>query len=149
MRDAGRRSSVTAPSERRGAVTEAPTRATGTDDDLIVVHDASIRPFEIDVPQEALDDLRRRIEATRFPDRETVDDRTQGVQLATMQTLARYWAAEYDWRTVEATLRALPQFVTEIDGVDIHFIHVRSPHENALPVIVTHGWPGSFIEQLK
>jgi pimeloyl-ACP methyl ester carboxylesterase len=130
-------------------VTEAPTRATGTDDDLIVVDDASIRPFEIDVPQEALDDLRRRIEATRFPDRETVDDRTQGVQLATMQTLARYWAAEYDWRTVEATLRDLPQFVTEIDGVDIHFIHVRSPHENALPVIVTHGWPGSFIEQLK
>jgi pimeloyl-ACP methyl ester carboxylesterase len=130
-------------------VTEAGTRATGTEGDLTVMEDASIRPFEIGVPQEALDDLRRRIETTRFPDRETVDDRTQGVQLATMEALARYWATDYDWRIVEARLRELPQFVTEIDGIDIHFIHVRSPHENALPVIVTHGWPGSVIEQLK
>jgi len=111
--------------------------------------DDAIRPFEVDVPQETLDDLRRRIEATRWPDRETVGDRTQGVQLSTMEALASYWATEYDWRKVEARLQALPQFVTQIDGVDIHFIHVRSPHEGALPVIVTHGWPGSIIEQLK
>lgn len=111
--------------------------------------DDSIRDFQIDVPQEAIDDMRRRIDATRLPDRETVVDRTQGVQLATMEALARYWATDYDWRTVEARLQALPQFITEIDGVDIHFIHVRSPHDGALPVIVTHGWPGSIIEQLK
>ena len=111
--------------------------------------DDAIRPFEVDVPQETLDDLRRRIEATRWPDRETVGDRTQGVQLSTMEALASYWATEYDWRKVEARLQALPQFVTQIDGVDIHFIHVRSPHKGALPVIVTHGWPGSIIEQLK
>ena len=109
----------------------------------------SIRPFEVDVPQKALDDLRRRIEATRLPDRETVDDRTQGVQLATMEAMARYWASDYDWRKVEARLKTLPHFVTEIDGVDIHFIHVRSKHDGALPLIVTHGWPGSIIEQLK
>ncbi|HEY3105636.1 MAG TPA: epoxide hydrolase, partial [Gaiellaceae bacterium] len=109
----------------------------------------SIRPFDVNVPQEALDDLQRRIEATRLPDHETVDDRTQGVQLATMQALARHWATDYDWRIVEARLQALPQFITEIDGVDIHFIHVRSKHEGALPIIVTHGWPGSIIEQLK
>jgi pimeloyl-ACP methyl ester carboxylesterase len=108
-----------------------------------------IRPFEVDVPQEALDDLRRRIQSTRLPDRETVDDRTQGVQLATIEALARHWASDYDWRQVEARLQALPQFITEIDGVDIHFIHVRSQHDGALPVIVTHGWPGSIIEQLK
>jgi Epoxide hydrolase N terminus len=91
----------------------------------------SIRPFDVNVPQEALDDLQRRIEATRLPDHETVDDRTQGVQLATMQALARHWATDYDWRIVEARLQALPQFITEIDGVDIHFIHVRSKHEGA------------------
>ena len=106
-----------------------------------------IRPFHFQAPEDALVDLRRRIEATRWPDRET--DASQGVQLATMQEVARYWAAEYDWRTVEARLNGLPQFITEIDGVDIHFIHVRSKHEDALPVIVSHGWPGSVIEQLK
>jgi pimeloyl-ACP methyl ester carboxylesterase len=110
---------------------------------------SAIRPFRVNVPQEALDDLRRRVKATRWPDKETVADPSQGVQLATIQKLARYWAADYDWREVEARLNALPQFVTEIDGLDIHFIHVRSKHENALPLIVTHGWPGSIIEQLK
>jgi pimeloyl-ACP methyl ester carboxylesterase len=109
----------------------------------------AIRPFAIHVPEEVLVDLRRRVAATRFPGQETVADATQGVQLATMQALARYWATDHDWRKVEARLNALPQFVTEIDGVDIHFIHVRSPHQGALPVIVTHGWPGSIIEQLK
>ena len=108
-----------------------------------------IRPFHINFPDEALADLRRRILATRWPDRETVPDATQGVQLATMKALASYWGTEYDWRKVEARLNALPQFITEIDGLDIHFIHVRSKHENALPLIVTHGWPGSIIEQLK
>jgi pimeloyl-ACP methyl ester carboxylesterase len=109
----------------------------------------AIRPFHIDVSEEALADLRRRIVATQWPERETVRDATQGVQLATMQKLAHYWATDYDWRKVEARLNALPQFVTNIDGLDIHFIHVRSKHANALPVIVTHGWPGSIIEQLK
>ena len=109
----------------------------------------AIRPFRVHFPQEALDDLRRRIAATKWPGRETVQDASQGVQLATMQKLARYWATDYDWRKVEARLNALPQFVTEIDGLDIHFVHVRSKHPNALPIIVTHGWPGSVIEQLK
>src|SRR3989454_3810849 len=109
----------------------------------------AIRPFSNHVPDEALADLRRRVLATRWPERETVTDASQGVQLATMQALARYWGTEYDWRKVEARLNALPQFITEIDGLDIHFIHVRSQHENALPLIVTHGWPGSVIEQLK
>jgi pimeloyl-ACP methyl ester carboxylesterase len=109
----------------------------------------AIRPFRVDVADEALVDLRKRIAATRWPDRETVADQSQGVQLATIQALARYWATEYDWRKIEAKLNALPQFVTEIDGLDIHFIHVRSRHDNALPLIVTHGWPGSIIEQLK
>ena len=109
----------------------------------------TIRPFRIDVPQEDLDDLRRRITAMRWPDKETVDDESQGVRLETMRELADYWATEYDWRPVEARLQALPQFVTEIDGVDIHFIQVRSQHADALPLIVTHGWPGSVIEQLK
>ena len=109
----------------------------------------AIRPFSINVPEAELTELRRRINATRWPERETVTDASQGVQLATMQKLARYWATEYDWRKVEARLNALPQFITEIDGLDIHFIHVRSKHENALPLIVTHGWPGSIIEQLK
>ncbi len=110
---------------------------------------AAVRPFRIEVPEQELADLRRRITATKWPERETVTDASQGVQLATTQALARYWAKEHDWRKVEARLNALPQFVTEIDGLDIHFIHVRSKHENALPLIVTHGWPGSVIEQLK
>lgn len=108
-----------------------------------------IRPFRVEVSDAQLDDLRARIKATRWPDRETVQDSTQGVQLATVQSLASYWANGYDWRKVEARLNALPQYVTNIDGVDIHFIHVRSKHKNALPLIVTHGWPGSVIEQLK
>jgi pimeloyl-ACP methyl ester carboxylesterase len=108
-----------------------------------------IRPFRVEVPEADLDDLRHRIAAMRWPDKETVADASQGVQLASTQALARYWATEHDWRKVEARLNALPQFLTEIDGLDIHFIHVRSQHENALPLIVTHGWPGSIIEQLK
>jgi len=108
-----------------------------------------IRPFGVNFPDDALVDLRRRVAATRWPDKETVADPSQGVQLATVQQLARYWQTDYDWRKAEARLNALPQFVTEIDGLDIHFIHVRSKHENALPLIVTHGWPGSIIEQLK
>ena len=109
----------------------------------------AIRPFRVTVPDDALADLRRRVAATHWPERETVTDASQGVQLATMQALARTWATDYDWRKVEARLNALPQFITEIDGLDIHFIHVRSRHEGALPLIVTHGWPGSVIEQLK
>jgi pimeloyl-ACP methyl ester carboxylesterase len=111
--------------------------------------DSTIRPFHIDVPEEELADLRRRIAAMRWPEKETVDDPSQGVQLATIQALARYWATEYDWRKCEAKLKALPNFITEIDGLDIHFIHVRSKHEDALPLIVLHGWPGSVIEQMK
>ena len=109
----------------------------------------AIRPFRIDVPEEALVDLRRRLAATRWPEKETVDDDSQGVPLAMLRELVRYWQTDYDWRKVEARLNALPQFLTEIDGLDIHFIHVRSTHENALPLIITHGWPGSVIEQLK
>jgi len=129
-----------------------------TSDDAVLVATApaarqadknAIRPFTYRAPQSELDDLRRRILATRFPEKEPVADFTQGVPLATIQNLARYWATDYDWRKVEARLSALPQFVTEIDGLDIHFIHVRSKHENALPIIVTHGWPGSIVEQLK
>jgi pimeloyl-ACP methyl ester carboxylesterase len=108
-----------------------------------------IRPFNVEIPQEAIDDLRRRIASTRWPERETVDDASQGVQLATIQELARYWVEEYDFGRVEARLNAFPHFITEIDGLDIHFMHVRSPHEDALPLIITHGWPGSIIELLK
>ena len=108
-----------------------------------------IRTFSVDVPQEQLEDLRRRVSATRWPSKELVADRSQGVQLATLQALARYWLTDYDWRKAEAKLNALPQFKTEIDGVDIHFIHVRSQHENALPLIMSHGWPGSVIELLE
>ena len=111
--------------------------------------DNAIRPFSFNVPDEELVDLRKRVAATRWPEKETVTDGSQGVQLATTRNLARYWAREYDWRKVEAKLNSLPQFITEIDALDIHFIHVRSKHENALPVIVTHGWPGSVIEQMK
>jgi pimeloyl-ACP methyl ester carboxylesterase len=110
---------------------------------------SAIRPFQVEVPEEALTELRRRLAATRWPSRELVTDRSQGVQLATMQELARYWANDYDMRRVEARLNALPQFTTEIDGVDIHFIHVRSPHAGALPLIMTHGWPGSVVELLE
>ena len=110
---------------------------------------SEVRPFHVNVPEAELTELRRRVNATRWPERERVTDQSQGVQLATIQKLARYWATEHDWRKVEAKLNALPQFITNIDGVDIHFIHVRSKHENALPLIVTHGWPGSVIEQLK
>ena len=109
----------------------------------------TIRPFSVHVPDEALDDLRRRITATKWPERETVPDTSQGVPLATMQQLARYWATEYEWRRCEARLNALPQYMTEIDGLDIHFVHVRSRHEGALPLVVNHGWPGSVVEQLK
>jgi pimeloyl-ACP methyl ester carboxylesterase len=108
-----------------------------------------IRPFHVEMPDEALEDLRRRIAATNWPEKETVEDQSQGVPLAMTQELARYWATDYDWRTCEAKLNALPQFITEIDGLDIHFIHVRSKHQDALPLIVNHGWPGSIIEQLK
>ena len=110
--------------------------------------DATIRPFRVDIPDEALDDLRRRLALARLPSKELVTDRSQGVQLATIQELARYWANDYDLRGVEARLNALPQFMTEIDGVDVHFIHIRSPHDDALPLIMTHGWPGSVIEML-
>ncbi len=110
---------------------------------------ASIRPFSVHMPDEAIADMRRRILATIWPERETVSDTSQGVPLATMRDLAAYWASEHDWRRVEAQLNSLPQFVTSIDGLDIHFLHVRSRHENAMPLVVTHGWPGSVIEQLK
>jgi pimeloyl-ACP methyl ester carboxylesterase len=108
-----------------------------------------VHPFQVEIPDEALDDLRRRIAATRWPSKELVGDRSQGVQLATLQELARYWTTDYDWRKAEAKLNALPQFKTEIDGVDVHFIHVKSEHDNALPLIMTHGWPGSVIELLE
>ena len=124
--------------------TTAPTRepAVATDDQVI-------RPFTVNLPQEAIDELRRRLVATNWPEKETVADQSQGVPLAMIQKLAHYWATDYDWRKVEARLNALPQFITEIDGLDIHFIHVRSQHKEALPLIVNHGWPGSIIEQLK
>src|SRR6187401_2265032 len=111
--------------------------------------EAPIRPFQVNVPEAQLADMRRRIKATRLPEKETVSEFSQGVQLAPIQALARYWATDYDWRACEAKLNALPQFKTEIDGVDIHFIHVKSSHGNALPLIMTHGWPGSVIELLE
>jgi hypothetical protein len=111
--------------------------------------EAAIRPFRVEVHETALAELRRRVDATRWPSRELVDDRTQGVQLAAIQELARYWATEYDWRRCEQRLNALPQFTTQIDGVQIHFIHVRSPHADALPLVMTHGWPGSVVELLE
>src|SRR5215467_10552213 len=109
----------------------------------------AIRPFRVNFPEADLTELRRRVNATRWPERETVTDDSEGVQLATVQALAQYWATDYDWRKVESKLNSYPQFITEIDGLDIHFIHARSKHENALPLIVTHGWPGSVVEQLK
>jgi pimeloyl-ACP methyl ester carboxylesterase len=122
----------------------------GQESSTLATGNSAIRPFpKVTVPETELTELRRRINNTKWPERETVTDATQGVQLATTQALARYWGTEYDWRKCEAKLNALPQFITEIDGLDIHFIHVRSKHENALPLIVTHGWPGSVVEQLK
>src|SRR6476619_2425145 len=115
----------------------------------IVSAPSEVRPFRIDVPERDLEALRRRIEATRWPSRELVADRSQGVQLAALQELARFWTSDYDWRTCEARLNALPQFKTEIDRLDIHFIHVRSAHDHALPMIMTHGWPGSVVELLE
>jgi pimeloyl-ACP methyl ester carboxylesterase len=131
------------PADRMG--TTSATSATDRDG----ATDGAIRPFHIDVSEAALEDLFRRVAATRWPTEELVDDRSQGVQLATMRELANYWTTSYDWRTCETRLNALPQFKTEIDGIDIHFIHVRSSHENALPLIITHGWPGSVIELLE
>src|SRR5215217_1137963 len=125
---------------RRPSRTSSPGAAT---------ENATIRPFHVSVPEAELEDLGARIAATRWPEKETVEDASQGVQLATMQALARYWLDEYDWRECEVRLNAVPQFVTEIDGLDIHFVHVRSKHENALPLVVSHGWPGSVIEQMK
>jgi pimeloyl-ACP methyl ester carboxylesterase len=126
-----------------------PRRAIMSTQASAAVDSTAIRPFSANFPLEEITELRRRIAATRWPEREAVNDQSQGVQLATIQQLAHYWQTGYDWRNVEARLNALPQFITEIDGLDIHFIHVRSKHENALPLIVTHGWPGSIIEQLK
>ena len=131
---------VLAASAAGGAARVLPSSATDP---------TAIRPFRFTASKEAVDDLRRRINATKWPERETVTDASQGVQLATIQALASYWATEYDWRKCEARLMALPNFITEIDGLDIHFLHVRSKHESALPLIVTHGWPGSVVEQLK
>jgi pimeloyl-ACP methyl ester carboxylesterase len=141
---------ATSPTRRDFLTTAASASAVSLlSERVATAADGTIRPFRIFFPDEQLVDLRRRIAATRWPDRETVDDRSQGVQLAKLQELVRYWGTDYDWRKVEARLNALPQFITEIDGLDIHFIHVRSKHANALPLIVTHGWPGSIIEQLK
>jgi Epoxide hydrolase N terminus len=150
---------ATTPLSPAGAKTLPPTRTISnlTADASVIgaaaaaqpAGDISIRPFQFHASDEALADLRRRITATKWPESETVTDATQGVQLATMQKLVDYWAKDYDWRKVEATLSALPQFIINIDGLDIHFIHVRSKHADALPLIVTHGWPGSVIEQLK
>src|SRR5512133_1968312 len=133
--------------------TRRPADANGEDtimsDTTTASAESAVRPFRIEVPQGELDELRRRINATRWPTKELVADRSQGVQLAALQELARYWTSEYDWRRCEARLNALPQFKTEIDGLDVHFIHVEAPHENALPLIMTHGWPGSVIELLE
>ena len=132
--------------------TSAPAPAATATESFIIATpetDESIRPFEVHFPDEALADLKRRVLATRWPDKETVDDDTQGVQLGFMQKLAAYWASDYDWRRCEAKLNAVPNYMTMIDGLDIHFVHVRSKHENALPIVITHGWPGSVVEQLK
>jgi pimeloyl-ACP methyl ester carboxylesterase len=145
---AGRGSAQTAGADARPPVAAALAVSLPASADPAAGND-EIRPFHIDISEDALADLRRRVAATRWPDRETVADDSQGLRLATMQELARYWASEYDWRRCEAKLNALPQFVTEIDGLDIHFIHVRSKQTGALPVIITHGWPGSVVEQLK
>src|SRR4051795_3305314 len=131
------------------AMAESTTAGPRSTSSGVATENATIRPFRVEVPEEDLAELRRRIDATRWPSRELVTDRSQGVQLATMQELGRYWTTEYDWRRCEARLNALPQFKTEIDGLDIHFIHVESAHENALPLVMTHGWPGSVVELLE
>src|SRR5438105_3579922 len=129
---------------------QSPSPATsGSTSGAAAAEDKTIRPFHFSASEDAVADMRRRIAAVRWPEQETVTDASQGVQFATMQKLARYWATDYDWRKCEAKLNALPQFITTIDGLDIHFIHVRSKNANALPIIITHGWPGSIIEQLK
>jgi pimeloyl-ACP methyl ester carboxylesterase len=144
LRTAFTNSNITAEEESMTTTIAGQQRST------LATDNGAIRPFpKVNFPEAELTELRRRINNTKWPERETVTDATQGVQLATTQALARYWGTEYDWRKCEARLNALPQFITEIDGLDIHFIHVRSKHENALPVIVTHGWPGSITEQLK
>lgn len=127
----------------------AATTATPTDVARQTGIETDIRPFHVSFPEAELVDLRRRIKATRWPEKETVNDDTQGVQFAATQKLARYWATDHDWRKAEAKINAVPNFITSIDGLDIHFIHVRSKEKNALPLIITHGWPGSFIEQMK
>jgi len=137
------RRSLLSTAAAAGAVGLLPARL------LAATEDNAIRPFRIDIPEAALVDLRRRVVATRWPDRETVTDQSQGVRLAKIQALARYWGTEYDWRKAEAKLNAMPQFVTAIDGLDIQFAHIRSRHPNALPLIITHGWPGSVLELLK
>src|SRR5688500_6675174 len=142
---AGRGRAEAGPGPRRQAATNGGVAATA----ITASEDESVRPFRVNVPEADLADLRRRIAATRWPSRELVKDRSQGVQLATLKELARYWSTEYDWRKAEARLNAYPQFVTKIDGVDIHFIHVKSRHPNAMPLIMTHGWPGSVIELLE
>jgi pimeloyl-ACP methyl ester carboxylesterase len=136
-------SDVQAPDAKESVISPVPAKQGAS------AEDKSIRPYHINIPEEALADLKHRVGATRWPEREIVNDQSQGVQLATVQKLANYWAKDYDWRKAEAKLNSYPQFITTIDGVDIHFIHVRSKEKNALPVIVTHGWPGSIIEQLK
>jgi len=149
------RTDILNPDRRQLLGQAAMTAVAASVSSLLPLHPAkaaasgAIRPFSVNIPEEDLFDLRRRLAATRWPDREIVADQSQGVQLTTVQQLVRYWQNDYDWRRIEARLNSLPQFVTEIDGVDIHFIHVRSRHENALPMIVTHGWPGSIIEQIK
>jgi pimeloyl-ACP methyl ester carboxylesterase len=142
------RRTILATSAAAGAATLFPAAAADAQAPATVNLDP-IRPFHVHFPDEALEDLRRRVRATRWPSREVVDADSQGVRLATIQALAQHWASDYDWRRCEARLNAVPNFVTEIDGVDIHFIHVRSRHDDALPVIITHGWPGSIIEQMK
>src|SRR3954470_463112 len=137
------------PRREETAMTESTTAGPRPTSPGATTENNTIRPFHVELPEEHLVELRRRIAATRWTSRELVTDRSQGVQLATMQALAGYWATEYDWRRCEARLNALPNFITEIDGLDIHFIHVRSEHEEALPLLVCHGWPGSVIEQLK
>jgi len=130
-------------------MSQSPTASPGPAESSVAGEDSTIRSFRVDVAKEALDDLQRRVAATRWPSRELVEDRSQGVQLATLRALARYWTTDYDWSRCAARLNALPQFTTEIDGITIHLIHVRSRHEDALPLIMTHGWPGSVIELLE
>ena len=144
-------SSPSSPTRRNVLATSAAAGVLGVlaGEQAAAATDSAIRPFHFKAADKDLVDLRRRIEATKWPEKETVADDSQGVRLETVQKLARYWATDYDWRKCEAKLNALPQFVTNIDGLDIHFIHVRSKNTNALPLIVTHGWPGSIIEQLK